>query len=178
MKILADRPVEPHPHPPRPARHCSSSVLLPLILIVVLGITYGAGSRARSASWTPTAVRWRATSSRAIERAPGSPIEIRRYASLDALRDAAARGFVAGRHAHPRRTTTTRLAAARAAIRHRRDAAHDQRRAPSGPCVDRAIAAQAALVRAARFVAAPDGVPFDAALEPPAPSAARRPGSP
>jgi ABC-2 type transport system permease protein len=142
------------------------SVLLPLMLILVLGLTYGAQATARvgllDADGGPMATQLVT----ALEATPDLRVEIRRYDSLDGLRDAAARGIVQVGIAVPAgyssdlasgRTTTVTIVAP-----------------PTGSAsavettVDQAISAQATLVRAARLAAATaatSGTSFDASLQ-------------
>ena len=148
-------------------------VLMPLILIVVLGIMYGGQGSARvglvDADGGPLAAELVA----GIGGDPGLAIEIERYGSIDDLRDASARGFVAvglaipagydadlrsGRN--PSLTIVAPPTALASAVR---------------STVDRAIAAQTALIRAARFVAGPT-VTFDQALAQARASQAYAPG--
>jgi ABC-2 type transport system permease protein len=136
-------------------------VLMPLILIVVLGITYGGAGSARvglvDADGGPFARELAAL----VSSSPDVTVELVSYDSVDALRDAAARGYVqvglavpAGYDAALRAGTPTSLSIigppteAASAIR---------------STIDRAVADQAALVRAARFVAG-GPISFDDAL--------------
>lgn len=136
-------------------------VLLPLILIVVLGMTYGSGAGARIGVVDLDGGQLSTELVASIGDAPGMQIEIQAFSKVADLRDASARGFVEFGLAIPadydvalrsgRTTTVTYVAPATtkaSAVR---------------STVDRAVAAQAALVQAARFVAA-RGVPFDQAL--------------
>lgn len=136
-------------------------VILPLILIVVLGMTYGGWNVARIG----------------VAGADGGPLagdlvgsihmtelraEIRHYASAADLKDAVERGFVQVGLAIPA-DYDARLAGGGSPqveiVAQPTTTASTVRTA-----IDDAIAAQAAQVRAARFVAARNGIPFDRAL--------------
>lgn len=139
-------------------------VLMPMIIIITLGITYGGQGSVRvgvvDADRGPFAVELvEAISSATVD----ARIDIYRYNTVDELRDAAARGYVqfglaieAGYDAALRseRTGTVQFLAppttGSSAVR---------------ATVERAVASQATLVRAARFSAAANGLPFDAAVE-------------
>ena len=148
-------------------------VLLPLILIVVLGMTYGSGAGARvgvaDLDGGPLARQLVAS----ISDAPGVTIEIRSFSSVDALRDASSRGFVEFGLVIP--------AGYDAALQGGRDtsvtyiAPGSTKASATRSTVDRAVAEQAALFRAARFVAS-TGVPFDRALSAARASEASAPG--
>lgn len=136
-------------------------IVLPLILIIVLGITYGGFNSARiglaDADGGPLAAEL-------VDdlRVEGLELSIRRYDTPAELRDAVQRGFVeiglvipAGydrslRDGQPGNLEVVAQASGLAgAIR---------------AAVDEAIARQAALLRAARFAMERDGLDFDAAL--------------
>ena len=70
------------------------SILLPLILILVLGLTYGAGSSARVGVVNLDGSALSTDLVAAITAAPGIPVEIRPYDTAEALQDAASRGIV------------------------------------------------------------------------------------
>ena len=135
--------------------------LLPMILIVVLGMTYGGMGGARigvsGADEGPLAgdlvAGFKGTDLR---------LDVRRYASADALRDAVERGFVefgvaipAGYDAaiHDGKTASVETIAQTQSVASAVQTA-----------VDAAIADQAGLVRAARFTAAHNGIGFDQAF--------------
>jgi ABC-2 type transport system permease protein len=138
-------------------------VLMPLILIIILGITYGGQGSVRvgvaDADGGPLALEL----VESITAATGDArIEVSRPATEADLQDAVARGFVSvglaigtGYDAGLRsgQFVTVRILAppttGSSAVR---------------ATVERAIAAQAALVRAARFAADVNGVTFDTAL--------------
>jgi ABC-2 type transport system permease protein len=150
------------------------SVLLPLILILVLGLTYGSGSSARIGlvddDGGPLAARLVAD----LAASSDLSVEVRRYDSLDVLRDAASRGIVQVGIEVPAgyttglqsggETTVTLVVpptAVASAIR---------------TMAELAIAAQASLVRAARFAGATNGRSFEANLEAASTLAATLPG--
>lgn len=148
-------------------------VLLPLILIVMLGMTYGSGSGARVGVVDLDGGPLARDLVSSIEEAPGVQIEIRSFDTVDALRDASARGFVEFGLAIP--------ADYDAALRGGSDTSVTYVAPPTTVAgavrstVERAVAGQAALFRAARFVAA-TGVPFDQALAAARTSEATAPG--
>jgi ABC-2 type transport system permease protein len=138
------------------------SVLLPLMLILVLGLTYGSGSSARiglvDGDGGPMASQLVAD----LQAAPGLRVDVRRYDSADALRDAASRGIVQVGVAIPAGYSDALASGGQARITV--VAAPTAVASALGTTVDRAITAQATLVRAARFSAAASGAPFAAAL--------------
>jgi ABC-2 type transport system permease protein len=138
------------------------SVLLPLMLILVLGLTYGSGASARiglvDADGGPMASQLVAD----LQAAPGLRVDIRRYDSPDALRDAASRGIVQVGVAIPAGYSDALASGGQARITV--VAAPTAVASAIGTTVDRAITAQATLVRAARFSAAASGAPFATAL--------------
>jgi ABC-2 type transport system permease protein len=137
-------------------------VLLPLIIIMALGLTYSGGGATRvgivDADGSAAAVDLWA----AIEAGAEAPIETRTYATLDELRDAAARGNVEFGLAIPAGYGAALQAGATATVTY--VSVETGRANAARSAVDRAVADQAALYRAARFGAA-EGLPFEAALE-------------
>jgi ABC-2 type transport system permease protein len=135
--------------------------VLPLILIIVLGMTYGGWNTARigvaGADGGPLAGDLVASMHTTEMR-----LEVRRYASADELRDAVERGFVQIGLAIPAdydaRLTGGGIPQVEI-VAQANTLASTVRTA-----IDGAIATQAAQVRAARFVAARNGIPFDRAL--------------
>ncbi len=137
-------------------------IVLPLMLIIVLGITYGGFDSARiglsDADGGPLATDL--VDGISVE---GIDLSIRRYDSASALREAVQRGFVeigvvipadydaAVRSGEPGRLELVAQANGLAGA--------------IGSAVDEAIARQSALLRAARFVMERDGIDFDAALQ-------------
>lgn len=138
------------------------SVLLPLILILVLGLTYGSGRSARiglvDADGGPLAERLVAT----IGATPGIAVDVRRYDSVDGLREAASRGIVQVGVAIP--------AGYSAALADGSDVAvtlvvpATEQASAIRTTAELAVAAQAAEIRAARFASARDGTGFDSTL--------------
>lgn len=137
-------------------------VVLPLILIVVLGITYGGQGSIRIGVADGDGSSLSSALIDSIGAADEAQIEIRRYGSDAELEDAVARGFVnfglsirsgyeaalkEGRNAEVAYVApaTTAASAVRATV-------------------ERAVSGQDALVRAARFGAAERGVSLDDAL--------------
>lgn len=150
------------------------SVLLPLMLILVLGLTYGSGTSARiglmDSDGAPMATRLVDE----IQRSPGVQVDIRRYDTLDALREAAARGIVQVAVVIPAGYSDALASGGQATV--------TVVAAPTGmgsavsTTVDQAISRQAAIVRAARFSAAQSGAPFSSALAAAGSLAASSPG--
>ncbi|HEY4751694.1 MAG TPA: ABC transporter permease, partial [Candidatus Limnocylindrales bacterium] len=70
------------------------SVLLPLILVLVLGLTYGAAASARVGLVDADGGALAVDLVKAVQTSPGVTVDVRRYDSVDALRDAASRGIV------------------------------------------------------------------------------------
>lgn len=136
-------------------------VLLPLILIVVLGMTYGGGASPRIGVVDLDGGQLARQLVGSLGEASGLTPEVRPYASVEDLRDAAARGFVELGLVIP--------AAYDAVLRDGGDTSvtyvtpATTKSSAIRSTVDRAVAAQAALFRAARFLAA-RGVPFEQAL--------------
>jgi len=139
-------------------------VLMPMIIIITLGINYGGQGSVRVgvADADGGALAVELVSS--IAAATGDArIEIDRYGSVAELRDAAARGYV--------QFGLAIEAGYDAALRSGRQGALQFVEPPTTGSsavrapVERAVASQAALVRAARFAADMNGLPFDVALE-------------
>jgi len=136
-------------------------VLMPMILIVVLGIMYGGSNTARigivDADGGPLARELIA----AVGTGSDLMVELETYGSVDDLRDATARGFVGSGLAIP--------AGYEAALRGGNPTSvtvigpPTQQASAVRATIDRAIANQAALIRAARFVES-DGITFEQAL--------------
>lgn len=149
-------------------------VLLPMILIVVLGITYGGQGSARVGVMGADGGPFASELATDIAATKDARIEIRSYGTVADLRDAVARGFVEFGLAIP--------AGYDAALRSGGAASLEFVAPPttaSGAVrstVERAVAAQSALVRAARFAAAQDGVSLDDALAAARTSRATAPG--
>ena len=137
-------------------------LLLPMILIVVLGITYGGQGSARvgvtDADGGPFA-RELATD---IAASTEARIEVRSYGTGADLRDAVARGFVDFGLAIPAGYDGALRSGGTASVEY--EAPPTTASGAVRSTVERAVAAQSALVRAARFAAAQNGVSFDQAL--------------
>ena len=136
-------------------------VVLPLILIVVLGMTYGGTSTARigvsGAGGGPLAGDLVASL-----HANEMPVDVRRYASTDELRDAVERGYVQIGLAIPADYDATLTGGGTAKIEIVAQA--NSLASTIRTTIDDAIAVQASQVQAARFVAASRGIPFEEAL--------------
>ncbi len=149
-------------------------VILPMILIVVLGFTYGGQGSVRVGLSDADRSALSGDLVSAIGTNSDAQLEIRRYATPADLSDAVSRGFVniglaihagydaALRSGNPAEVeildpSTTGGTAVRS-------------------LVDQAIAGQDALARAARFAAARTGVTFDSALQAARSSATAAPG--
>ena len=136
-------------------------VILPMILVIVLGMTYG-GMNAARVGVVDQDGRPLSTALVADVHATDVHLEIRRYESVADLRDAVERGFIEIGLAIP--------AGYDAALRGGTPASVEVVAQPQSyasavrTAVDGAIARQTALVEAARYVAANRSVPFDTAL--------------
>jgi ABC-2 type transport system permease protein len=138
------------------------SVLLPLILILVLGLTYGSGATAKVGLLDADGGALAADLTAAIEASPGITVDIRRYDSLDTLRDASSRGIVEVAVAIPAGYTDALRGGGSSQVTVMVPAT--QRAIAVRTVVDQAIAAETGLVRAAQFAVKTQGIPFDAAL--------------
>ena len=136
-------------------------VILPLILIVVLGMTYGGWNQARvgvsGADGGPLAQDLVASVHTTELR-----LEVRRYGSAAELRDAVERGYVQIGLVVPSDYDTRLTAGGTPQVEIVAQATTVASMVRTA--LDDAIAGQAAQVRAARFTAARDGIPFDRAL--------------
>ncbi len=138
-------------------------VLMPMIIIITLGITYGGQGSVRvgvhDADRGPLAVEL-------VDSIPGatgdSRIDTSRYATLDELRDAVARGYVQFGLAIESGYDAALRSGDSGCVRFL--ASPTEVSSAVRAAVERAVVAQAALVRAARFAAAANGIPFDTAL--------------
>ena len=148
-------------------------VLLPLILIVVLGITYGGGASPRIGVVDLDGGPLASDLVASIREAPGVPIEVRSFATVDELRDATARGFVEFGLVIPVDYDATLRSGGDTSVTYVAPATTKSSAVRS--TVDRAVAAQAALFMAAGFMAS-RGVPFDQALEAARAAEAKVPG--
>lgn len=136
-------------------------VVLPMILIIVLGMTYGGMSAARvgvaDLDGGPLARALVSDMS-----AQGLPVDVRRFGSVAELRDAVERGFVELGVAIPAdydRTLSSGGTATLSYVAQPKSIASTVRTA-----VDAAVADQVSVVRAARVAASANGIPFDRAL--------------
>jgi ABC-2 type transport system permease protein len=136
-------------------------VALPMILVIVLGLTYGGMSGAR----VGVADEDRSAMSSALIadiRATDVRLEIRRFDTMADLRDAVERGFVELGVAVPAGYEAAVRSGARAQVE---IVAQPQSYALAvRTAVDGAVARQAALIQAARFAATANNVPLDRAL--------------
>jgi ABC-2 type transport system permease protein len=136
-------------------------VALPMILVIVLGLTYGGMSAAR----VGVADEDRSALSGALVadiRATDVRLEIRRFDTVADLRDAVERGFVELGVAVPAGYEAAVRSGSRAQVE---IVAQPQSYAFAvRTAVDGAIARQAALIQAARFAATANNVPLDRAL--------------
>jgi ABC-2 type transport system permease protein len=132
-------------------------LVLPMILIIVLGMTYGGQGSARVGVVNLDGGPFASELTSGIEATQDLRIDLRTYADQNALQDAVSRGFVelglvipADFDASLRNGGTATVVYVSSAVR---------------PIVEGAVAAQSALVRSARFASQANGIPFDQALE-------------
>jgi ABC-2 type transport system permease protein len=137
-------------------------ILLPIILILVLGITYGGQGSERvgvnDADGGPFATALAAD----IAASTDVHIQIRPYSTAADLRDAVARGFVEFGLVIPAGYDTALGSGQTGTVEY--VAPPTQAASAVRASVERAVAAESALVRAARFAAAAQGVSFETAL--------------
>lgn len=138
------------------------SVLLPLILILVLGLTYGAGASVRIGVLDEDGGVRAADIVRAIEGSPGVAVEIRRFPSLDGLREATARGIVSVGIAIPTGYSAALASGASAEVTSLTPPT--QRASAVATLIDDVIAQETAVVRAAQFETRTTGIAFEKAL--------------
>jgi ABC-2 type transport system permease protein len=138
-------------------------LVLPMILIVVLGMTYGGMNVVRVGVADEDHGPLAADLTTAMSATTGMRIDLRRFDTADQLRDAVERGFVelglvihSGYDAALRSGGTGSLEY----VSQPKSYASAIRTA-----LDATIADEAGLIRAARFAAASNGIPFDQALE-------------
>ena len=139
------------------------SVLLPLILILVLGLTYGSGRSARVGLVDGDGGALAARLVSSIEATSDIAVDVRRYDSLDALREAASRGIVQVGVAIPAGYSSALGSDAQATVT--LVVPPTQQASGVRTTVELAIAAQAAEVRAARFASALGGGAFGPELD-------------
>jgi ABC-2 type transport system permease protein len=150
------------------------SVLLPLILILVLGLTYGAQASARIGLFDGDGGPMAARLVAAVEASPDLRIDIRRYDSAEALREAASRGIVQVGLVIPAGYTAAARNGGQAGVTV--IAPSTEVAGALQTTVPRAITSEAAIVRAARFSASASGSSFDAGLDAATARAASLPG--
>ena len=136
-------------------------VILPMILVIVLGLTYGGMNTAR----VGIADQDGSSLSAALVgdlQTTDVRLEIRRYATADELRDAVERGFIEIGMAIPAGYDDGLRAGDQAQVE---VVAQPQTYASAvRTAIDGALARQTALIQAARYAASTSGVPFDTAL--------------
>ncbi len=137
-------------------------LVLPMILIIVLGMTYGGQGSARVGIVKGDGGPFASELVTDIGASPDLQIDIRTYAGEDALQDAVARGFVEFGLVIPPGYDTTLRSGGNATLGY--VAPQTTVSGAVRPIVERAVAAQAALVRSARFAARASGISFDQAL--------------
>jgi ABC-2 type transport system permease protein len=137
-------------------------LVLPIILIIVLGMTYGGQGSARVGVVDGDGGAFATQLTSAVASSQDLRIDIRRYATVDALEDAVARGFVEFGLVIPPGYETALRGGDQATVRF--VTPQTQVSSAVRPVVEQAVAAQAAAVRAARFASEANGVPFDNAL--------------
>ncbi len=138
------------------------SVLLPLILILVLGLTYGSGASLRVGLVDADGGPLAADLAAAIQKSPGVAVDLRRYQTVDELRDASSRGIVEVALAIPAGYTAALEGGGSAALTF--FTPPTQLALAARTIVDRAVADQTALVRATQFAVKTQGTGFSAAL--------------
>ena len=138
------------------------SVLLPLILILVLGLTYGSGASLRVGLVDADGGPLAADLAAAIQASPGVAVDLRRYQTVDELRDASSRGIVEVALAIPAGYTAALEGGGSAALTF--FTPPTQLALAARTIVDRAVADQTALVRATQFAVKTQGTGFSAAL--------------
>jgi ABC-2 type transport system permease protein len=138
------------------------SVLLPLILILVLGLTYGAGSSVRVGIADLDGGPLGRDLVQAIAGSPGVAVEIRTYGSLEDLREATSRGIVSSGVAIPAGYSDALAGGGSASVTVLTPPT--QRASAVRTVIDEAIAAQVGIVRAAQFQASTSSIPFADAL--------------
>lgn len=138
------------------------SVLLPLILILVLGLTFGSGATAKVGLLDADGGALATELTAAIQASPGITVDVRRFDSRDALRDAAARGIVDVAVQIPAGYSEALVRGGSSQVTV--TAPETQRAIAVRTIVDQAIAGETAVVRAAQFAVTTKGETFDSAL--------------
>ncbi len=137
-------------------------LVLPMILIIVLGTTYGGQGTARIGVVDQDGGAFATELISDIGQAQELRVDLRQYASPEALQDAVARGFVEFGVVIPAGYDAALRDGGTASIEYATPGTTMS--GSARPIVDRAVAAQAAVVRAARFAAQANAIPFDEAL--------------
>jgi linearmycin/streptolysin S transport system permease protein len=137
-------------------------LVLPIILVIVLGITYGGQGTARVGVVDLSGGPFATELTSDIEATLDLQIDLRTYASQDTLQDAVSRGFVELGLVIPADYDTSLRDGGTATIVY--VAPQTAISSAVKPVVERAVAAQAALIRSARFAAQENGISFDQAL--------------
>jgi ABC-2 type transport system permease protein len=138
------------------------SILLPLILILVLGLTFGAGASVRIGVVNLDGGPLAADLVTAVSPVPGIPVDLRTYDSPDALRDDVSRGVVSVAIVIPAGYSDSLAAGERAEVTVLTPPT--QRASAVRTAVDEAVARENGVVRAAQFAAASTGQSFADAL--------------
>ncbi len=149
-------------------------VLLPIILILVLGITYGGQGSERVGIADADGGAFARELAAGIAKGGDVQVDVRTYSSVADLRDAVARGFVEFGVVIPAGYDEALTSGQTASVEY--VAPPTQAASAVRASVERAVAAQSALVRAARFAAATNGIPFPDALAAARQAAAAAPG--
>jgi ABC-2 type transport system permease protein len=138
-------------------------LVLPMILIIVLGMTYGGQGSARVGVVNLDGGAFASELTSGIEATQDLRIDLRTYADQNALQDAVSRGFVELGLVIPADFDTSLRNGGTATVVY----VTPQTAISSAvrPIVEGAVAAQSALVRSARFASQANGIPFDQALE-------------
>jgi ABC-2 type transport system permease protein len=138
------------------------SVLLPLVLVLVLGLTYGSGRSARIGLVDLDGGAFTARLVDGLRASSDLAVDVRRYDSVDALRDAASRGIVQVGVVVPADYTATLASGGQATVT--LVVPPTAVASAMRTSAELAIAAQAAEIRAARFSGTLAGTAFDPAL--------------
>ncbi len=138
-------------------------LVLPMILIIVLGITYGGQGTARVGVVNLDGGSFASELLSDIKATRELRIDLRSYATQDALQDAVSRGFVELGVVIPADYDTSLREGDTATVVY--VAPQTAISSAVRPIVEGAVAAQSALVRSARFASQANGIPFDQALD-------------
>jgi ABC-2 type transport system permease protein len=138
------------------------SVLLPLILILVLGLTFGAGNSARVGVVNLDGGPLASDLVAALAAARGVPVEVRTYGSAADVEDAASRGVVSAAIVVPAGYTDALSAGRSSEVTVL--VPPTQRASAVRTRIDEAIAAEVGIVRAAQWASSTTGQPFADAL--------------